>query len=108
MKPECSLLHARARSAQSPSTFQIPSEADLATLAIGHYAKLCVSGFSAVHGRQPVRAERFWVRVEDLGEMMTGTVEQSDMHLTGHHGVAHGDRIIFHRDHILSIWNGAE
>ena len=78
-----------------PETFDAPSEADLAAIALGDSVKVATGG------------ERFWVTVTDAGEAeLTGTVV-NDLVCTAEHGLRYRDVIRFPRECVYTVWPAA-
>ena len=89
LKPK--LENCNKRSKQYPTTFWIPSTAQLDALRVGDLAKVISQG------------ERFWVYIhERKGNDFVGKID-NDLDGTDRHKLKYGDLIAFKRENICDI-----
>lgn len=87
------LIDGVKRNRENPSTFEIPSEQDKASLSTGNYAKLVFE--EGEHG------ERMWVKITDInGDSFVGELNNDPSILAT---IEHGDKVEFNSKHIIGI-----
>lgn len=75
-------------------TFDIPTDAELGALAVGHHAKIAANG------------ELFWVVITDVvGDELNGELKK-ELLLKNEHGLSCGDTITFKRQHVFDVCLG--
>jgi uncharacterized protein YegJ (DUF2314 family) len=81
------------RHTNSPETFEIPNDVDIASLKPGDFAKLIFQAVGA--------GERMWVKVEErTGQNFSGWLANTPATIDG---LNVGDRIEFHARHIAQV-----
>ena len=85
------IVDASAMAKKHPTTFERPDENELENLCPGQCVKVCAG------------AERFWVSLKTVGEVLVGEVDNFLL-FTDEHGLNSGDRIQFHSDNVYSIY----
>lgn len=106
------LIDGWQRNREAPTTFGVPSVAELLEVKIGTHVKIGVEGFQVPGGPS---GERFWVEVswigghgtaDIMGTPIKGIVRQGDMLLTDWHGIVDESTIAFSPQNILAIDTG--
>ncbi|WP_435008061.1 hypothetical protein P12x_005330 [Tundrisphaera lichenicola] len=84
-------VDAQEMNRKHPTTFEVPSDAELAAIKAGDSVKVCTCD------------ERFWVTVTEVSEhRIAGTVD-NDLIFTDEHGLDYGDVVRFTRENVYSI-----
>ncbi|NKX37327.1 hypothetical protein HGG70_05185 [Rhodobacteraceae bacterium R_SAG4] len=89
------LIDAQARHAATPTTFEVPSEADLAAIFVEDYVKIALTAPN-------IGAERFWVEVTSLENGAYRGKVSNDLVRFGNH-YSYGDEITFEAKHVMDI-----
>ena len=118
------LIDAVERHRESPLTFEVPSEKELAAIKVGDFVRIGAT-FDITHriagivdppirllweakiGPQAARntdAERFWVEVVAVSPTTLRGVVNNDLVYTAHHGLTCDAEVTFERRNILSIF----
>lgn len=84
-------INAQQMHRKHPQTFYAPSPQELNALKVGDSVKVCTAD------------ERFWVTLTQIGQTLTGTVD-NDLVNTNIHGLKLGDTVQFNREHIYNIY----
>lgn len=95
------LVDAEAEHTAHPRTFAVPGIGEMLALRPGAFVKIGVR-FGQPFADEPVRGERFWVRVTRMGFPMRGTIS-NDLVYTAEHGLACDDSIEFELRHVLRV-----
>jgi len=84
-------VDAQKMAKRHPSTFYVPTKAQLAAIAPGAYVKVCAG------------TERFWVEVKSVnGSKIAGRID-NDLVCTSEHSLNCGDDIEFEPRHVYQI-----
>ena len=94
------LVDAQEMARQFPATFEAPSQLELEALRPGVHVKVCIEFVR--HNRPPAQGERFWVMLAEVGETLTGIID-NDLVFADLHGLVLGDQITFERRHVYQI-----
>lgn len=83
-----------------PTTFEAPSLQDLEALKPDSLIKIHLEFLG--RDQPPVQGERFWVKLTDVGENLTGLID-NELVFTDLHGLELSDQITFERRHVYQV-----